>query len=279
MSNLTFGTISDFHRLSGDQPDMAGFRHLVTNKLKTVRDKLKAYSDETVICLDSTTGYWRTDVFPHYKGDRNRSDDTLDWKNVFKCFDEYKKELKEFFPVKVVEVDKAEGDDIIAVLAKRYSVHKPVCIYSSDKDLLQIQNDTNGKVKQFSMSKNGFITPANSNYDLFEHIVRAGDDGIPNILSDEDTFITPGKRQKPMYAKKVQEWKQYGIYEPERFCTDVTMLERFKRNQILVDLNMIPQDIQDQIVEAYEAAEPNSGKMFTYLQANRLNQILRLGGF
>lgn len=278
ISNLVFGTISDFHRATGEQCDMRLFRHLVINKLKKVKETLSKYSsNEIVIACDSRTGYWRKEVFPYYKADRSKDGSTLDWKRVYECFDQFKQELREYFPVKVIEVDKAEADDIMSVLARRYGANTPVCIWSSDKDLLQIQHMTKG-VKQWSSSKNKFITPTTEKYDLFEHIVRAGDDGIPNILSDPDTFVTPNKRQKQLRQVKVNEWKNYGIYEPEKFC-DSKMLERFQTNRALIDLNCIPDDIQTKIVEAYEAAVPARGGMFTYLTANRLSQILKEGGF
>jgi hypothetical protein len=57
------------------------------------------------------------------------------------------------------------------------------------------------------------------------------------------------------------------------------MLERFNRNRTLVDLRMIPEEIQSSIVEAYEESKPNVGKMYDYLMANRLTKILKEGGF
>lgn len=277
LSNLVFGVMSDYHRTTGAQCDMSLMRNLILRRLKSMKSSLSKFSDEIVIACDSRVGYWRKEIFPYYKGNRSTEGSTMDWGLLYECFDQFKQELRENFPVKVVEVPKAEADDIMAVLASRYGSHLPICIYSSDKDLLQIQNFAKN-VKQFSMAKNKFITPQSEKYSLFEHVVKAGDDGIPNILSDPDTFMVEGKRQKPMMKKKLEEWRKYGIEEPERFCTPA-MLERFQMNRKLVDLSCIPDDLQMKIVDAYDEAKPAMGKVFSYMTAHRLKQLMKEGGF
>jgi len=42
------------------------------------------------------------------------------------------------------------------------------------------------------------------------HIVKAGDDGIPNILSNDDVFLK-GERQKPVSSKRLQEFIENGF--------------------------------------------------------------------
>ena len=44
--------------------------------------------------------------------------DSRDWTQIFECLDTIKSELKEFFPYKYIEIEAAEADDIIGVLAK-----------------------------------------------------------------------------------------------------------------------------------------------------------------
>lgn len=281
MSNLVFSAASDYHRRTGDQMDINLLRHIVLSTLKSTKDKLRVYADEIVLCFDSRN-YWRRQMFPHYKGKRkeNRDKDKMDWQALFNAYTQLKVELKENFPFHCIEVDTAEADDIIAVLVTRFAPLKDICIASSDGDFIQLQQNVCPKIKQWSLYHKKFITPKNQQYDLFEHICRGDDgDGVPNILSDDDTFVDPLKRQKPVMAKKLQEWCKAGIAQPERFCLDVPMLRRFERNKTLIDLRCVPEEVAAKIVEAYDTSVPPKGMIFSYMVANRLTKLMSAGSF
>ena len=181
--------------------------------------------------------------------------------------------------MKCVEVEGAEGDDVIAIIATRYANVKDIVIVSADKDLIQIQQYISSNVKQYSPYLKKFLTPKNSDYDLFEHVVR-GDrgDGVTNILSPEDSFVN-GQRQKPIRSEKIEEWKKHGLENPEFFCENEEQLRRFVQNRTVIDLRKIPDDIANKIVDVYNMAEVPRGKMHTYLTANRLAKILTAGGW
>lgn len=282
MSNIVFSQVLDFHAKTKEQVDIHVVRNLCIGKMKDLKLKLKDYADDIVLAFDSRH-YWRKDIFPYYKGKRKEGRDksTFDWTAFFPMYDQFKLELREFFPVKCIEVQGAEADDIMAVLSSRYGPHTPVCIVTSDNDMIQVQQHVCSQVKQWSPWHRKFLTPKNAEYDLFTHICN-GDagDGVPNILSDDDTFMAdPKKRQKPLKKDKVKEWAKHGITGPEYFCPNAEALDRFHRNRNLIDLRLIPEDLAAKIVDAYETAVPNSGKMFTYLTANRLSKILKEGGF
>ena len=281
MSNLVFSTMLDYHAKTKEQSDMSLIRHLILGKLIAEKKRLKEYADELVFVFDSRH-YWRKDRFKYYKGNRKkgRDESSFDWNAFFVHYDEFKKEIRENFPGRYLEVHGAEADDVMAVLAMRYGPTGNVCLVTSDTDMLQIQQYICPKVKQWSLFHKKFITPKNSEYDLFEHIVRGDSgDGVPNILSQEDVLMVAGLRQKPVSSKKMIEWSRHGIEEPEKFCDSQQMLDNFIRNRDLVDLRKIPLDLQMKIVEAYDNSEIPKGRMFNYLTANRLTRILKEGGF
>ena len=77
---------------------------------------------------------------------------------------------------------------------------------------------------------------------LLEHILKGDQgDGIPNILSDDDTFVTD-KRQKPLTQKKIDTIYLEGIP-----IADLPLVKNYSRNQKLVDLSKIPDNIQKQV--------------------------------
>lgn len=281
-SNRVFSTVLEYHRSTGEQADIQLIRHLITDGLRVDKKRLAEFADEIVMCFDGRK-YWRREFFQHYKAKRaaGREASSFDWDAFFPAYDQFKQELREFFPIKCVEVEGAEADDIMGVLASRYADVKKVCVASSDKDMVQLQQNMNPKIKQYSYFHKKFLTPKTSKYDLFEHVVKGDSgDGVPNILSPDDVLITPGSRQRPISSKKLEEWRaKGGLFEPENFCTDTQMLERFQRNRTLIDLRKIPGDLAQKIDDAYTEYEVPKGKMFGYLTTNKMMKILREGGF
>lgn len=248
-------------------------RHMVLNSLRSYTRQFKQKYGQVVICCDSKK-YWRREVFPFYKSNRKKDRDAsaLDWTAIFEILNKIRDELKEYFPGRVIEVEGAEADDIIGTLAVRASANEEVLILSSDKDFVQLQKYPN--VSQYSPILKRYIQTDNPHQYIKEHIIR-GDrgDGIPNFLSADNVFAL-GERQKTINSKKLSEW--IGM-TPEEFCTNDTMLRGYKRNQMLVDLDYIPDTIRQKIVEAYDNAKVGSKqKLMTYFIEKRLRNMIEV---
>ena len=116
------------------QVDINMVRHMVLNSLRMYRTKYHKEYGELVLCCDGRHS-WRRDHFPQYKASRktNREADSRDWTQIFGCLDTIKSELREFFPYKYLEIDEAEADDIIGVLASRASSEKIMIISGKKK--------------------------------------------------------------------------------------------------------------------------------------------------
>jgi 5'-3' exonuclease len=218
-------------------------RHMLLNTYRMYRNKFSKEYGELVICNDGGR-YWRKDIFPQYKSNRskNQKKSKIDWDNVHEIMNTIHDEIKTTFPYKNIKIYSIEADDIIAVLCQKYHQDEKVLIVSSDKDFQQLQRFLN--VKQYSPLKKKFIVCENPEVFLVEHIL-GGDssDGIPNILSDDDTFVDPNKRQKPCGKKTISKMKN----ELQTW----TNSENWNRNQNLIDFQMIPEVIQDTIIEEY----------------------------
>jgi len=248
-------------------------RHMVLNSLRSYARQFKQKYGDIVICCDSKK-YWRRDVFPFYKSNRkkDREKSDFDWNLIFETLNKIREELKENFPYRVLEVEGAEADDIIAVLSGRLASNEEVLILSSDKDFVQLQKYEN--VVQYSPILKRYVKADDPRMYVKEHIIR-GDrgDGIPNFLSPDNTFAL-GERQKVINNKKLTEWL---TMVPEDFCVNEVMLRGYKRNQMLVDLDFIPENIKLQIVEAYDNTKPgNRQKMFNYFIEKRLRNLMEV---
>jgi len=252
-------------------------RHMVLNSLRSYNTKFGSEYGDMVICADDKN-YWRRGLFPYYKASRKKEREAspYNWALIFETLHKIKDELKQNFPYKVIQVDGAEADDIIGTLCNKYGVFlknsetPKILILSSDKDFMQLQKFIN--VDQYSPMAKKLIRPeCNPHAFLCEHIIR-GDrsDGIPNILSNDDTFVTES-RQKPITAKKLNTWI---TQDPEDFCT-TDMLRNYNRNQILIDLSKIPQELQENILQGYEdAPRRDRSKLFNYFIQNKMKNMM-----
>jgi hypothetical protein len=250
-------------------PDL--LRHMVLNTIRSIRMKFKS-EGEMVIACDGRS--WRREVFPYYKANRDsgRKKSELDWRMIFQTFTDMKNDLREYFPYRVVEAEGAEADDVIATLVHKFGSDSPLrdtsserlVIMSPDKDFGQLHKFSN--VEQFDPIRKKWITVPNPADFLLEQIIRGdASDGVPNVLSDEDTFVIPGKRQKPMTAPRLAALKESVPDEVKH---------RFEKNRVLIDLTCTPSDISASILASYEKeAGKNRAKILNYMIKKKLRNL------
>ena len=253
--------------------DVTLVRHMILNTIRTYVKKYKSSHGPEVIIACDNRHYWRREIFPHYKAGRKKSRELSghDWSSIFDCLGKIKQELKDSSPYKVIDVDTCEADDIIAVLTMKYSATEKIMILSSDKDFAQLQKFTN--VEQYSPILKKSIKEPLPAAQLKQLIIR-GDksDGIPNILSPDDVFVSGG-RQKPITEIKIIKWMNQ---KPIEFCNE-EMLRNYSRNEILIDLTKIPENLQQTILDTYDASKGKTKQEFmSYIISNRLKNLLEV---
>jgi len=245
-------------------------RHMVLNIIRTHVKNFKAEYGEVVLCCDNRK-YWRKEFFPFYKANRKKTRDKsdLDWHLIFDILGKLKQELKDNFPYKVLDVEGAEADDIIGTLVPIYSPHQKILILSSDGDFLQLQNYKD--VKQYNPSQKKYVKSENPILELKEKIIR-GDkgDGIPNMFSPSDCFVRD-LRQKPITQKTLEKYLSEDI---KNFSYDEAV--NFGRNQTLIDLTFIPQEIKEKIINTYEETKPAKGKLLNYFIEHKLKNLMEV---
>jgi|LWDU01.1.fsa_nt_gi 5'-3' exonuclease len=263
-------------------------RHLILNGLRYYRSRFYEKYDELIICCDSKH-YWRRDYFPNYKINRKKERETTghDWNVIFNCLNNIRDELKETFPYKVLEIYGAEADDIIATLVMNVADKEDTSkhlILSSDKDFIQLHRFG---IDQFSPVAKKMINNDDPVNYLREHILK-GDrsDGIPNILSPDDSFIS-NIRQKPMrkvvignITEALDRFPPDKVYQLAK-CSKDTWVRNWQRNETLIDLGKIPKDIMSDISKEYNSVNVgNRANLLTYFIENKLTQLIEsIGDF
>jgi hypothetical protein len=284
-SQVALSNILSFQReLKGTDSEVKNLiRHVVLSTLKSYKKKYGREYGEIVICCDGRK-YWRRDIFPHYKAGRKkaRENSDLNWTLIFDTMSEIRNDIAAHFPYKVIHLEHSEADDVIAVLAKwtqtnalvtqgLFEEPQKVLILSSDGDFIQLQKWDN--INQYSpMQKKQIKANKREVYEKYiTHVVKAGDDGIPNILSKDDVFVI-GERQKSVSAKRLAEFLEIGFDA----CKNDDERRNWHRNVQLIDFEQIPENVSTDIIDTYVKSKPTGDKMsiMNYLIENKCRLLL-----
>lgn len=219
------------------------------NRIREINKKHRHVYGDLVVCCEGGKN-WRKQYFQFYKAHRKqgREDSYLNWNLILEVMNEVRDDIIIHFPYAVMQVAEAEGDDIIAALARIYNQQEKILIFSGDNDFAQLQRYSN--IDQYSPITQKMIKPKNPILDLKEKIIRGDSgDGVPNILSKDNIFLLEDERQNSISSAKLKVWL---TQEPDVFCTNDTMKRNWVRNKTLIDLESIPEDLCRKILDEYD---------------------------
>jgi hypothetical protein len=129
-------------------------------------------------------------------------------------------------------------------------------------------------VSQYSPITKKFVNGIDPRIYLNEHVLKGDStDGIPNVLSPDNTFVD-GIRQRPLSRKKIQ-----NMVEGE-FPND-EVKRNFQRNKKLIDLKESPAELFIEILKEYQAAPVGDrSKLLNYFIQKRLRNLVEsIGDF
>jgi len=257
----------DLNMRKSNEVDEGMVRHMILNSVRLYRTQFNKEYGEVVLTYDSKH-YWRREYFPQYKAGRKkgREKDNKDWNKIFGVLNKIKAEFKENLPYKYLEVYGCEADDIIATLCKNNQDEK-IMIISGDKDFIQLHKYPS--VKQYSPILKKFVKDHNPDTYIKEHILK-GDtsDGVPNVLSQDNTFVD-GIKQRPLGRKKIETWLDIHIDDlPEE------VKRNYQRNDKLINLDNVPEELEKEIMFEYEEAPcGDRSKLLNYFIQSRLKNL------
>ena len=251
-------------------------RHMILNSIRMYKQKFKDYG-EMVIVADAG-GNWRKDVYPEYKGKRkqNRDESKVDWDKAFQNINMVLEEIKVNMPWKVIHQWGCEADDAIAEITKwtqDFGNYEKVMIVSADHDFIQLQKFDN--VQQFSPVTKKFVKDPNPRLYQLEHILKGcSGDGVPNVLSDDDTFLVEGKRQNVLSKKK----KEALLEDPHALGEQVYRnYIRNKKMIVLTEESECPDSVKQEIINKFESYEtPARNKVLPYLISKQCRLLVEV---
>lgn len=255
------------------QKNIGFFKHLVISSILMVKKKYVVASSDIYLCADHKIT-WRKQIFSYYKANRKKTRDAskIDFQQLYDMMNLFYVDLKNVFPFHFIQTKYAEGDDCIGCLAQHFSESgEDFVIISSDSDFVQLHSLPGFRGQFDTIGKN--VRGDKPKKQLFVKILN-GDpgDGIPNVLSDDDTFVNDSKRQKPLGEKKA--FKILSSNDSlKEFLEDKNIARNFKRNRRLIDLSRTPVQIKEKILKKYFTSNPklDTTILYAYFHGHEMN--------
>lgn len=227
------------------------------NILSSIFESIEFHTPSRVVVAIDSRGSWRKDIFEAYKAHRKlqKSKVELNRDKFFPAIDRLVEEMTALFSnVYFLKVDRCEADDIIAVLCNKVynKIQNEVVIISTDSDLNQLMRHKN--VRQYDPGKKDFVQSVNP--------IRAKE--VKILSGDKSDNIPPIKRLVgPKTAEKIlDEGIMTYIDTIETEEEKKLILENYHRNMALIDLDKIPKEHSERILNMYASYEtsPLDGK-------------------
>jgi len=256
----------DFHNLIyrcvyavifGTPEDNEDFLLTKHNILLSIFESIDFHKPTRVVIAIDSKGSWRKDVFGAYKAHRKlqKSKVELNREKFFPIIDDLLEGMQSLFSnMFFLKVEHMEADDIIATLCNKVynKIQNEVVIISTDSDLNQLLRHKN--VKQYDPGKKDFVRSINP--------IRAKE--IKILSGDKSDNIPPIKRLVgPKKAEKIlDEGIMTYIDTLETEEEQKLILENYNMNKTLIDLDEIPKEYSDKILNNYTSYEtsPLNGK-------------------
>lgn len=167
--------------------------------LKTLGSLLDSNKKNRIVCAMESGTNWRKSLYPEYKN--NRSSMPIELKQQQEIIVKLLKTLN----IDLIKMDNYEADDVISALAKKHNEYEEIIIVSSDKDLLQLINDSK-KIYVLDLMKNVLYNESQA-FEKYGFSV----DSIPHYLAlmGDSSDNVPGARGigKKIAEKLIKEFK------------------------------------------------------------------------
>ena len=223
---------------------MEKYKKMYFMSLDKIRKTYKISSNNILFVFDCPRDkIWRNQHYNAYKS--NRDTEKHKRENISEVFrytyNTIFPQLENLHNVKTIKIERAEADDVIAVIKKNVRKKLPnrkIVIVTNDNDYLQLADDNTTLINM----NNKILTEksrGNPKDDLLAKII-CGDnsDTIPQIF-------------KKCGPKTVQKYLDNPELLEERLNAEPESKKKFEFNKLLIDFDMIPENIQKNITEKF----------------------------
>ena len=218
-------------------------RHFIMN---SIFDEIKTHQPDRVVFAIDSTNTWRKDIYPGYKAKRHDRASGLNTECFYPIMDKFIEDMKDFFKtICFLQVAKSEADDIIGVICKNNKRDRYI-IVSTDSDMIQLL--VNKNVQIWNPKKKEWVVSINPRRDLEIKII-GGDSG--DSIKGVRSRVGPGTAEK-IVVEGIMHYIDTLPTENEKG----EVLEKYKLNKTLIDMDFTPNDIKEKILYMYAEFAP-----------------------
>jgi 5'-3' exonuclease len=229
-----------------------GFKEWVYDVKMEILDIIQSFNPDFLTLACDGKNLWRKEIFPEYKDNRKstKAKIPIDWNLFYNTRDKLMRDIAANMPIKTILLDHIEADDIVTVLVEHLNETHEIIALSNDSDWHQLfkypnfrvfKINDNSATAYFSRGPEGRTEVVGVDpVKLIQMKILTGDtgDNIPNLK--------PRLGEKT--AEKIILESQGNIYA---YALNEGLLDAFERNQRLINLDRIPQNIKDLIWNTY----------------------------
>lgn len=243
-----------------DEENMGIFYHMIINKFNSI---FSTYPNPIICWEGKNSTAYRKSLYPGYKENRKKQRSEEEYKVLKKSF-KVIREILSYYPCKQMEVEGAEGDDIIYALCEKFQDEDKVVVLSSDGDFAQLGNKFSN-VMVYDPIRRREIN-AKPNIEMQKAVVGDSSDGIPGLYR-----IGPKKFEKMMADKA--EWDKIMNKENNQ-----KLYETFLS---IIDLSKFPKERHEEIKRIEEETpytQYSPDDLEAFFWENKLRDLLNRWG-
>ena len=271
-----------------EQQNASGYELFISDVVQKVCRFIMVFNPDEVILAGEHKSQWRKEVYSGYKAQRAAQRATqkypIDWEVFYAAREAAVSDYMTKLGIKVVDVDGVEGDDVIAVMTKKFSDCE-VIIPTTDGDMLQLLKH-NG-VKVLNPREYKFVS-VDDPVKYLESKILIGDSS-DNIRSVRGSFSDKKAKWPTAIIGKaaeagisvldvLAEMKDATYVDYDGSEITVPQREAYIRNRTLIDMEYIPASVSEAILESYKSAVASYNSMTLLESAGRsYNKMLELG--
>lgn len=234
LNNIAF--VTRFGALKGQKDNRFVMEVITKETIGAILNAAKVTKSDSIVIACDSKNVWRRDIYPMYKEGRDIKDDKF-FQQTIDAIGKVKEFFDDYTAAKVIQVDRTEADDIIAVWCG--ATDNETVIFSTDKDFVQLIDD---KTSLYNPTKKDYRTSDDPAFDLFVKCIR-GDS------SDAIRSAFPRVRLNKLEEAWTDPYKMSNIMETIR-KDGKKVSEVYDFNKKLIDMDMIPDEICERIFEA-----------------------------
>jgi 5'-3' exonuclease len=236
------------------------YTYMFKNLISKYQKRYNVPNCNVILAKDcSRSNIWRKDIFPDYKKNRDDRNNNKFNSCIFKyTYSVIIQSIQEKSGCKILEINRAEADDIIALCKTTIHSINPstkIFIVSNDKDYIQLIDNVTQVVDMKCLPLTNNITSSPTDYLLAKIILGDKSDNIPPISK------RIGKKKALLLVNNPQEL--------DKLLKNEQIRQQYELNKQLIDFTFIPISLKSHVKKKLDELIKRKKQYFVNYKTNK----------